>query len=404
VVIQNAYGTSQPASADGSRFYFNGVHGSEEGVFLREGGATKVVSHPEGEPAKSEPARLFGTSESGRYAFFWSRAQLTSDAPEWTGGESKDGNLYRYDASSGEIEYLAEADVYVQGEAYGEVQRPGNLGISADGQTIYFNQAGQGVSVWHDGVVHSVIPHQLGIGEERASPNGRYFVYWGAGAEGELPIERYDADTNESICVSCLPDGSPVPARLPAQGPDFEISNKTETVVDDSGTVYFDSEAALVSADVNGTRDVYAWYDGRDVLISPGDQPFAASYADASANGRDVFFTTAQQLVQRDTDRSLDVYDARIGGGLPLQNATPSKECERDCKAIVGAGAVAPPAGSEGINGPGNAKSASRPVACKKGWHKIKSKGKAKCVKSHKKQRSHGHKKQRTGKKKGGTR
>ena len=45
--------------------------------------------------------------------------------------------------------------------------------------------------------------------------------------------------------------------------------------------------------------------------------------SDASANGDDAFFLTRQQLVGIDTDDSVDLYDARVGGGLASQNPPP---------------------------------------------------------------------------------
>ena len=42
------------------------------------------------------------------------------------------------------------------------------------------------------------------------------------------------------------------------------------------------------------------------------------------ASGRDVFFTTADQLVGQDTDTDIDIYDARVDGGFPAPALSPS--------------------------------------------------------------------------------
>ena len=50
-------------------------------------------------------------------------------------------------------------------------------------------------------------------------------------------------------------------------------------------------------------------------LISSGRSPRGARFLDATASGADVFFITDESLVGIDPG-SIDVYDARIGGGL----------------------------------------------------------------------------------------
>jgi hypothetical protein len=181
--------------------------------------------------------------------------------------------------------------------------------------------------------------------------------------------------------------------------------------VTDDGTLFFDTRARLVAADVNGTLDVYVYRDGVVRLVSPGDRPFDAAFSDASASGNDVFFTTGQKLVGRDNDESVDIYDARVGGGLTIQNPPPPHECLRDdCKATPNAGPELPFGGSEALSGPGNV-TPTKALACGKGKHKVKVKGKAKCVKKkhksgkHKKKKSGASKKQRANQnKKGGNR
>jgi hypothetical protein len=169
------------------------------------------------------------------------------------------------------------------------------------------------------------------------------------------------------------------------------FSNRAPRAVDDNGTVYFDTAARLVAADVNGTRDVYAYQDGSASLISPGNRSFDAIIGDVSANGNDVFFTTAQKLVGRDNDESIDFYDARVNGGLSAQSPPPPQVCLRDdCKATPNAGPELPFGGSEALSGPGNVHTKVRKrhqakrCVHKKRAVKTKDKRKARCVKKHK--------------------
>ena len=56
---------------------------------------------------------------------------------------------------------------------------------------------------------------------------------------------------------------------------------------------------------------------GCHFLLSDGKSEDESYLVDASANGRDVFFSTRQSLVGWDANDNYDVYDAREGGGFP---------------------------------------------------------------------------------------
>ena len=264
----------EPVSADGSRIYYTAVGGSEEGVFLWEEGKPPVPVAVRPHADGLNPPILLGTNSDGRYAFMASSEKLTPDAP----AELNKSDLYRYDVADDSLEYLgAQVIVSLGGNTRADV---GGFGIGAEGDTIYFNSQGEEgnlwLQAWHDGAVDTLGP-AIDIGEERSSPNGRYFVHRKDGL-----IYLYDADSGESSCVSCSQDGTPAPgAGLPLHG-EIYVSNQYPDEVDDRGTVYFDSPAALVSADVNGSLDVYAFRDGRLTLISPGDGDFVASLVDIS--------------------------------------------------------------------------------------------------------------------------
>lgn len=380
------FSTYDVVSDDGTRIYYSTYGGSEEGVFLWEEGKPPapiaVRAHQEG----SRPPTLLGINPTGRYAFLVSREKLTPDAP------GVEGDLYRYDLSDGSFTFLgAQAYVQISG---GDLERA-SLGIGADGNTIYFSslvesQNPGGLTVWHNGALDLVDPVLLP--GARASENGRYFLLLDyeetelGGYEGGA-IHLYDAETGEQSCVSCLPDGT---ARTKSNLPDLGevyINNEQPVPVTDDGRVYFDSPVSLVAADVNGTRDVYEFHEGRLTLISPGNAPFDAIIGTSSADGKDVFFTTSQKLVGRDNDRSLDVYDARVNGGLPAQSPDPQPECQVACGAPPSAGPVPTVGGSETLDGRGNVKPGAKKVTCGKGKRKQVVNGKTKCVKKKKSQK-----------------
>ena len=128
-------------------------------------------------------------------------------------------------------------------------------------------------------------------------------------------------------------------------------------VSDDGSTVLFLTARPLQTGDSNGLPDVYEWHQGEVSLISGGQSTQTAplgSFA-LTPSGSDVFFESDQPLVAQDTDGLLDVYDARIDGGLPAPS-TPPAPCAGDACQGYAAGAPAPPvAASVTFSGPGDA-------------------------------------------------
>jgi hypothetical protein len=320
--------STREVSGDGATVYFT-LRSGEVGVYRRTGGQTTAisVSHRVGDPSTPQAGQIDGVSRDGRYAIFHS-GQLTADAPS-----AGSDNLYQYDASDGSLKYI--------GTLTGSALPFNVLGVSDDAQTVYFND-GQDTSVWRNGVIHAAVVGAHPEPYAFPSSNGRYLAYQGSDGNARL----YDADTGQSSCMSCVPGGSAVGDANLTEA-DRNISNRLPRVVSDTGQAFFDTTARLVSADHNGTRDVYGFRDGRVTLISPGDGNFDARFADASADGRDVFFVTAEGLVSQDTDEATDVYDARVGGGFPGQSPAPVTTCAKtDCAEAVPGPVTSPPVGS----------------------------------------------------------
>ena len=104
-----------------------------------------------------------------------------------------------------------------------------------------------------------------------------------------------------------------------------DTSQMTSGVTADGSRLLFTTAAKLVQADGNFAADVYQWQvqglgtcanpSGCVDLISAG-LAGSSTFVGASANGNDVFFTTDRSLVWNDPD-SVDLYDARVGGGFP---------------------------------------------------------------------------------------
>ena len=147
--------------------------------------------------------------------------------------------------------------------------------------------------------------------------------------------------------------------------------------------VFFSTADALVPQDTNGLYDVYE-YDvdtRRVVLISSGTGDTGSWFADASADGSDVFFFTRQSLTVGDTDRLVDLYDARVDGGLPQPSALAAACVGDACQGAPGS----PPSfvSPSGFSGPGNL--VSKPA--RRAVKKPKAKSKRRARKKHAKRR-----------------
>ena len=236
--------------------------------------------------------------------------------------------------------------------------------------------------------------------------------------ERSAEVFLYDASEAGLACVSCNPSGGrPEGARNlsgggePGESPRFFFAAKipgwetqwqaSRVLSEDGERLFFESYEALVLRDTNGKQDVYEWQRaqskaecneaGADLyveeangclsLISSGQSDEDSEFIDASANGRDVFFTTASSLVPQDYGL-VDVYDARIGGGFPSPIVDPGQPCEGEACQSPPPAPEDPTPSSSTYEGQGNLKDAKpKPRACPKGKRRVRKAGKARCVK-----------------------
>ncbi len=212
------------------------------------------------------------------------------------------------------------------------------------------------------------------------SSEGRLTGYDNAGMN---ELYRYDAGSGRLACVSCDPSGL-VPvgdARLQSINVGFNHATEPEALLrnlsSDGSRAFFESPDALVPQDTNGVQDVYEWEqagagscressesfsassDGCLYLISTGRSPDKSFFADAAASGNDVFFFTDQPLVGQDQDGLVDVYDARVGGGIAAQSPVVSSPCGGEaCRGPVGSPPLFGVPSSAALTGAGNLTSA----------------------------------------------
>ncbi len=341
------------------------------------GAHTVAISEPSREDcaacdiqeAVRRAASAVGFSEDGSKEFFTTTQPLL--------GKDESNNLYEYD-------FDAEAGhriVRVSG-GDGTVENPtaeveSVIGVSPDGSHVYFtaggvltrvpNSLGQVAEAGRSnlylyerdvqypaGRTVFVMPDADLPGHSNEHPggvagfsqNGRFMVFT-SGAHltpddlsGLEQGFEYDSQTGTFVRFSIGEDG-------------FNSDGNTGTVqnamVADDGSVYFETRNPLVPHAVNGGYNVYEYREGNVSLISSGldtrsEEPGLLGYI--SPSGSDVFFTTYEQLVPRDTDSQVDVYDARAGGGFSEPPLPP--QCQADaCQGSLAGAPVLLSPGSE---------------------------------------------------------
>jgi hypothetical protein len=105
-----------------------------------------------------------------------------------------------------------------------------------------------------------------------------------------------------------------------------DASAATAGVVAGGERLFFTTATPLALADSNSDLDVYQWESkgtgscntvaGCLDLISSGRSAGGATFVAASSDGDDAFFLTDRSLLSADPG-SVDLYDARVGGGFP---------------------------------------------------------------------------------------
>jgi hypothetical protein len=374
---------SGAVSLDGSRVFWRDL--ASGALYLREGAQTKLV----------DAAGTFQTATGdGSTAFF-----------------TKAGHLYRYQAPAGTVSDLTPS---------GGVE--GVLGVSADGNSVYY-VTGSGVFLRKGlGATTPVAAdadpttYPPTTGTARISADGTRLLFTSttpltgrdtktlAGGVPTSQVYLYDDSGAGSLrCVSCNPTfgrplgGSSIPGAVAnGEGPTATQAYKPRVLAADGRRVYFESADALVGTDTNGAVDVYQWEangigsctrpEGCVALISSGRNEDGATLVDASADGFDVYFLIEQALSVNDLPGSIDLYDARINGRL----AEKSTEiiCIADACQPPPEEAVDPPLGTQ-RKGPGNPGVNFQVRKCRKGLVKHRGKCVSKKAKKRDEKRKH---------------
>ncbi len=265
-------------------------------------------------------AIVLGASGDGRRVYFAAFGQLLTGGP----AVAEDG-LYLWQDDGTPAGALSFAGAISFGDADANAgalpwnQTPGVARVSPDGGTLLFEVSdGGGLA---PGVVHGSCP----AGNPDGTSTGRCSALYVYRAASSTPLQP------DVVCASCDPSGGPVTANAlvnvrAGAGATQVTWHQSRALSADGRRVFFSTAQALVPGDVNGRADAYE-YDvpsGTVHLLSSGRSDADSWFLDASASGDDAFFLTRERLVGWDVDSAYDLYDARVGGGFPDPPAAPA--------------------------------------------------------------------------------
>jgi hypothetical protein len=370
--------------------------------------ADLTPDHNVSDPSGAVVVGVLGVSEDGKHAYFAANGVLGDGGAKGAtpgncrseggiGAAGEECNLYLWSESGG-ISYIGRLDA------------EGEPGVQADSgnwlrNSFYEEEKTSRVSRSGDSLVFRSQNPQT------AEPTG-----------GVPQFYRYDADNGSIQCLTCAASGAAQPGRPTlysyevGAGGAFAVLQWSNNYSADGDRFIFQSGARLVPADTNGIggcptitvlssvktpkcQDVYEWEakgtggcerdqnGGCLYLLSTGTDSAPVFFDGADRTGDNAFIYTNQQLVGQDRDQLVDIYDARVGGGLASQNPSPPNPCSssESCRGPATASAVEATPGTVTFSAApevgGSGSTRSRKVKCRPGFKQAKRNGKAVCVK-----------------------
>jgi hypothetical protein len=387
-------GQFRAATPDGSKAFF-----SAKGRLTSDSGAAGQIyrydlDKPQGgrltnlTPGSVAPEvkGVIGASEDGSYLYFVGGGVLTGGEENSAHQKAEAGknNLYVWHEGGG-LRFIARLSD-LDASAWSTAPERLIARLTPDGHSLAFlSVETKALSGYNNLILKGKSCQPNGVGENFEEEN----AVDPRCAEAYL----YDAESGTLTCASCNPSGArPAgPTQLPGWSNAFE---GPRFISEHGSRLFFESRDVLSALDMNGKRDVYEFEregsgsctaqsstfsptsNGCLYLISSGKSESGSYFLDASASGRDVFFSTRQPLVGWDTNENYDVYDAREGGGFPEPPSEPTPCQGEACKPPVTIVPPGPSSATSGFQGPGN-------VVEKPKKHKKKHK-KHKATKKHK--------------------
>ncbi len=326
---------------------------------------------------------ILGASEDLSQIYFVATADLTGSEENENGEEAEAGELNLYAWEEGAMSFIGI--LLANDNSFATLGRYGTWKTSEPNRTAQVSPDGSLLAFMTRATLTGYDNLRAGGGECRGGGNPICFE-----------VFVYEADSETLSCASCNPSGqrplgSSNLSLLRPQSGAFRQPGNLST--EGEGRLFFESQDTLLPQDTNGSvMDVYEWEPdgvgsceeagGCVSLISSGRAANDSMFVDSTPSGDDAFFITRERLLLRDKDSQLDLYDARVNGGL-IEPQPPI------CNGEACAGPIPPPPpqptpSSQSFTGPGNPPQ-NKP-GCKKGF--VKKKGK--CVKKKQKKKKKG--------------
>jgi hypothetical protein len=395
-------GLFQGASEDGAKVFLKSADGELYMDLIDSEPGHEAVSETVPFAPAGQSNTYLRSSDDGSHVYFDSTGVLTGEEKNENGEKAEEGkeNLYVYDTLTKKAAFIAQA---------------------LPGGEIAENHI--------EAQVNGCPSAELGEPIEPGCEGGRFFVFTTTAhitpgdTSRSAQVFEYDAGSGSHppklVRVSTGEEGYAENGEGNARGasiamPEFgrtgnlsqaeQFETRTRAVSDDGSTVVFSSSGALSPRAVNdlqpqpGPADVYESHDGAVSLISTGHSLTSDEHPAITPSGRDIFFTSTENILPQDSGGLESLYDARIEGGFPAA-AVPAGGCNGDaCQGppsvpnLLGAPAsetfsgLANPAPA--VSTPGvKAKTRSKAKQCRKGY--VKKKGRCVVRHEHKGKKKH---------------
>ncbi len=264
---------------------------------------------------------VVGASEDGSYVYFVAKGWLAK------GAQTGEPNLYVWHETgedAGTVTFIATLQAPTATEEK-------NLELMRTGPSVLY---GSDLADWTSHPTES---------QAYVTPDGRHLAFMSvkpltgydnddqATGEPDHEVFEYSTEAGQLVCTSCDPGGaSPLGSAFIGARLGGRLStafHQPRTLSDDGSRLFFSSPDPLVSG-VSGASDkVFEYENGVVQLISGMESGGEAVFLDASASGNDVFFATREELASSDQDELVDVYDARVDGGVAAPPA-PVPSCQ----------------------------------------------------------------------------
>jgi virginiamycin B lyase len=349
-------------AVDGAHLYWASGGGDEGDDLYRyelvpgSGPALTDLTPDPGDPDGAEVLGVLGVSQDGSYVYFVANGVLAAGASagdcDSQNDEVREGECNLYVWHAGLMAFIARLNG--SSDVKPDVQQRRDRGES-EGPDAGFKSS----RVDPAGTALLFTSHEKLVGYENAGYDELY-LYRAASEAGPATLR----------CVSCNPDhvAADAEAYLGHDGLEVAGPSSRNTVYlprnlsENGGRAFFQTTETLqtegesgTQPSTNGQMNVYEWEEAGEgscpagqgegcvYLLSTGQSTNESFFGDASANGDDVFFFTRQPLVAQDDDENIDLYDARVDGGIPPQNPSPPTPPCEDEGACHAASPGAPP-------------------------------------------------------------